>query len=207
MEFNLEEIGIEKGLQYECIYTTENSKGEKNAGPFGFKYLGDDRVSCTLFEGSQTLKNIMETKKYTVNITEDPLIFTYATIGNLPDEYFDDELAVIKDVPAYLTIEVESIEEADKDKFPLKNEKSLYLIEGKITDMKINNRCAHAYNRGLSSLIECLVNYSRYFIVDDEMKAFYENRLDENQRIINKVSDKKTQEAIAYLKDNMLKNK
>ena len=73
--------------------------------------------------------------------------------------------------------------------------------------MKINNRCAHAYNRGLSSLIECLVNYSRYFIVDDEMKAFYENRLDENQRIINKVSDKKTQEAIAYLKDNMLKNK
>ena len=40
MEFNLEEIGIEKDLQYECIYTTENSKGEKNAGPFGFKYLG-----------------------------------------------------------------------------------------------------------------------------------------------------------------------
>lgn len=205
MKYDLSKIGIEKGLKYECIYTTENSKGEKNAGPFGFTYLGEDKVFCNLFEGTTTLKNILETNKYYVNITQDPLIFTYSTIGNLPEEYFDEKLAIIKDVPAYLEVEVEEVKKEKPENFPIdKDDNYIYLITGKITDFKINNSCARGFNRGISSLIECLVNYTRYDMVEDEMKEYYENRLDENQRIINKVSDSQTQKAIELLRKEML---
>ena len=61
---NLEKLGIKKDVQYECITTTTSKDGIKNAGAFGFKYLGDDKVFCRIFEGSKTLKNILDTNEY-----------------------------------------------------------------------------------------------------------------------------------------------
>ena len=61
MESDLEKVGIKKDLQYECITTTINSDGVKNAGAFAFKYLGGDEVHCHIFEGSKTLKKVWKT--------------------------------------------------------------------------------------------------------------------------------------------------
>jgi hypothetical protein len=61
MNYDLSKLGIEKDLEYECITTTISKDGVKNAGAFTFIYLGDDRVHCRIFEGSKTLKNIMDT--------------------------------------------------------------------------------------------------------------------------------------------------
>ena len=88
MKHDLAKLGIEKDLQYECITTTMNKDGVKNAGAFAFIYLGDDRVHCHIFEGSKTLKNILDTNEYVVNVTQDPLVFTYATLNCLGDEYY-----------------------------------------------------------------------------------------------------------------------
>lgn len=202
MEYNLSKVGIEPDLQYECITTTINSDGVKNAGAFAFKYLGEDKVFCRIFEGSKTLKNIQNSNEYVVNITQDPLIFTYATLNCLGDEYFTDDkdIAILKNSPAYIIIDVESILEMNPDDFPIKGDKTIFFITGKIRKFVVNDENAQAFNRGLSALIESLVNFSRYKIVDEKQRKEYMDRLIENQRVIDKVSDEQTKKAIADLK-------
>ena len=202
MNSDLEQIGIEKDIQYECITTTINENGEKNAAAFAFKYLGENKVFCRIFEGSKTLENIINTNEYVVNITQDPLVFTYATLDCLGDEYYtdDDDIAIIKNTPAYIIVDVENIEKKTPDDFPIKGDKNIFFITGKIREFIINDENAKAFNRGLSALIEGLVNFSRYKIVDEEKRKEYMDRLIENQRVINKVSDEKTKKAIADLK-------
>jgi len=202
MSYDLSKVGIEKDIQYECITTTINRDGVKNAGAFAFKYLGDDKVFCRIFEGSKTLKNIQNTNEYVVNITQDPLVFTYATLDCLGDEYYTDDkdIAIIKNSPAYIIVDVEDIEKKTPDDFPIKGDKNIFFITGKIREFVINDKNTQAFNRGLSGLIEGLVNFSRYKIVDDAKRKEYMDRLIENQRVINKVSDEKTQKAMARLK-------
>ncbi|WP_405294113.1 DUF447 domain-containing protein [Methanobrevibacter sp.] len=208
MNCDLEKIGIKKDLQYECITTTISKDGEKNAGAFAFRYLGEDKVHCHIFEGSKTLKNILDTKEYVVNITQNPLVFTYATLDCLGDEYYtnDSDIAIIKNTPAYIIVDVENVEIKTPENFPIKGENSIYFITGKIREFVVNDENAQAFNRGMSALIESLVNYSRYKIVDETKRKAYMDRLIENQRIIDKVSDEKTKKAIADLKAEYEKN-
>ena len=208
MNYDLSKVGIEKDLQYECITTTISEDGIKNAGAFAFKYLGDDKVFCRIFEGSKTLKNIQNTNEYVVNITQDPLAFTYATLDCLDGEYFtsDEDIAIIKNSPAYIIVDGESIEKKTPDDFPIKGDKNIFFITGKIRNFVINDENVKAFNRGLSGLIEGLVNFSRYKIVDDEKRKEYMDRLIENQRVIEKVSDEKTKKAMATLKSEYDKN-
>ena len=208
MKYDLSRLGIEKDLQYECITTTINKDGVKNAGVFAFQYLGEDKVHCHIFEGSKTLKNILETNEYVVNITQDPLVFTYATLDCLGDEYYtdDDSIAIIKNTPAYIIVDVEDVEIKTPENFPIKGDKSIYFITGKIREVVMNAEYAQAFNRGMSALIECLVNFSRYKIVDEERRKAYMDLLIENQRVIDKVSDEKTKKAMAYLRSEYEKN-
>lgn len=208
MNYDLSKVGIEPEIQYECITTTINEDRVKNAGAFAFKYLGEDKVVCRIFEGSKTLKNIQNTKEYVVNITQDPLVFTYATLDCLGDEYYttDDNIAIIKNTPAYIIVDVENIEKKTSDDIPINGDKNIYFITGKIREFVINDKSTQAFNRGLSSLIEGLVNFSRYKIVDEKQRKVYMDKLIENQRVINKVSDEKTKKAIAELKEEYEKN-
>ncbi len=82
MAIDLTDIGIEEGQKYEGIYTTMSRDGVKNAAPIGIVCKGKDKLGCRLFVGTKTLKNIMETGKYVVNITFDPINFVNSTIGN-----------------------------------------------------------------------------------------------------------------------------
>ena len=208
MTIDLSKLGIEKDLQYECITTTVSKDGVKNAAAFAFVYLGGDKVHCHIFEGSKTLKNILDTNEYVVNVTQDPLVFTYATLDCLGDEYFtsDEDIAIIKNTPAYIIVDVENVEAKTPENFPIKGDNSIYFIDGKIREVVINDENAQAYNRGMSGLIEGLVSFSRYKIVDDEKRKAYMDRLIENQRVIEKVSDEKTKKAMARLRAEYEKN-
>ena len=153
MNYDLSKVGIEKDIQYECITTTINEDGVKNAAAFAFKYLGEDKVFCRIFEGSKTLKNIQNTNEYVVNITQNPLVFTYATLDCLGDEYYtdDDDIAIIKNTPAYIIVDVVSIEKMSPDDFPIKGDKNIFLITGKIRKFVVNDENVKAFNRGLSA--------------------------------------------------------
>ena len=208
MKFDLGKIGIEKDIQYECITTTINKEGVKNAGAFAFEYLGDDKVHCHIFKGSKTLKNILDTNEYVVNITQDPLVFTYATLDCLDDEYYtdDDDIAIIKNTPAFIIVDVDEIEIKTPENFPIQGDNNIYSIVGKIRKVAINDKKASPFNRGMPALIESLVNFSRYKMVGEDERKVYMDRLIENQRVINKVSDEKTKKAIEKLKIEYEKN-
>lgn len=208
MKYDLGSVGIHMNLQYECITTTINSKKEKNSAPFAFIYLGEDKVMCRIFEGSKSLENIIQTKQYVVNITQNPIIFTLSTIDRLPDEYYtdDDDIAILRDSGAYLIIDVDEIEMKTPEDFPIKNDTNIYFITGTIKDFIIRDESIKAFNRGFSGLIESLVNCSRYKIVGGEKRKYYKNRLDENRRVIEKVSDDKTKKAMKILTEEYEKN-
>lgn len=207
MTYDLSRVGIMPEIQYECIYTTINDKKEKNSAPFAFIYLGGDKVMCRIFEGSKSLENIKKTGRYVVNITQDPLIFTDSTIGKLDLSYYtdDEDIAVLKDAGSYLIVDVDEIDMKPPEDFPIKNDTNIYFITGTIKEFVINDESQKAFCRGFSGLIECLVNCSRYKIVDGEKKQYYAERLEENKRIIDKVSDSKTKEAMDLVYDEYSK--
>lgn len=208
MNEELEKIGIYTDERYECIYTTIDDKGNKNSAAIGLKYFGDDNIGCRIFEGSKTLENIQKTRKYVVNITQDPMIFTKSTISKLPDEYFtdDEDIAILKDAGSYVIVDVVGINEQKAENTPIDNDQSIFMIKGKIQDIIIKDESIKAFNRGLSGIIECLVNISRYKIVDDEKRQEYMGRVIENNRMISRIGNGKTKEAMKIIKEEYEKN-
>lgn len=208
MNYDLEKIGINTEERYECIYTTIDEDGNKNSAAIGLKYFGQDNIGCRIFEGSKTLENIQKTKKYVVNITQDPLIFTKSTIDKLPEEYFtnDKDIAILKDAGSYIIVNVTDIIEQKPENTPIDNDQSIFIIKGKIQSVTINDESIKAFNRGLSGVIECLVNVSRYKIVDDEKRSEYMARVIENNRMISRIGSKATKEAMQLIKEEYEKN-
>lgn len=205
---NLDNIGIKTDERYECIYTTIDSDGNKNSAAIGLKYFGEDNIGCRIFEGSKTLKNIQETKKYVVNITQDPLIFTKSTIDKLPEEYFtaDKDIAILKDAESYIIVNVVDIQEQKAENTPIDNAQSIFMIKGKIEEVVVRDESVKAFNRALPGIIECLVNFSRYKIVDDEKRSAYMERVIENNRMIGRIGNNQSKEAMKIIKEEYEKN-
>lgn len=205
---NLDNIGIRTDERYECIYTTIDREGNKNSAAIGLKYFGEANIGCRIFEGSQTLKNIQETKRYVVNITQDPLIFTKSTIGKLPDEYFTDDtdIAILKDAGSYIIVNVVDIQEQKAKNTPIDNDQSIFMIRGEIEEVVVRDESIKAFNRALPGIIECLVNFSRYKIVDDEKRSEYMERVNENDRMIGRIGNNQSKESIKIIKEEYEKN-
>ena len=205
---NLDNIGIRTDERYECIYTTIDSEGNKNSAAIGLKYFGEDNIGCRIFEGSKTLKNIQETKKYVVNITQDPLIFTKSTINRLPDEYFTDDkdIAILKDAGSYIIVNVVDIREQKSENTPIDNDQSIFMIKGKIEEVVIRDESIKAFNMALQGIIECLVNFSRYKIVDDEKRQYYMDRVIENERMISRIGNEQSKDVMKSIKEEYEKN-
>ncbi|MBQ2653217.1 MAG: DUF447 family protein [Methanobrevibacter sp.] len=188
MEIDLSLIGMERGRQYETIITSQNDEGIKNAAPIGVLCSGRDMILNRIFKGSQTLDNIISQKEFTVNITHSPELFTDSLLGNLDDKLFSDDLS-LKDCDAYFKCEVISFTEAVKRSDPVRNKGEAIIIKSKVTDLKINKDTA-AFNRGFGYVIESLTNFSRFDLVEGELKEFYIKRFRESYRIVNKVGTK-----------------
>ncbi len=108
-----------------------NKEGVKNAAPIGIQCKGLDKLGCRLFVGTHTLANVMETKRYVINITENSLNFVNSTVGNLDaDKFTDDEdIAILKDADAYIVCEVTNIEKQDKIKDHVTSHGEAYLVD------------------------------------------------------------------------------
>ena len=200
MEIDLALIGMEKGKQYETIITTKNSDNIQNAAPIGVICSGKDKVLCRIFKGGKTLENICNQKEFTVNITHDPELFMLSTLGNLPEEYFNQDNS-IKDIDAYFKCKVVSFKEAVKQSDPIKKKGEAIVIKSKVVELVINNDIK-AFNRGFGYVIESLSNYSRFDLVDEDKKQEYIKTFREANRIVRKIGYKKD---IASM--NAIKNK
>ena len=124
MEVDLTLIGMEKGKQYETIITTNDCESLQNAAPIGVLCAGKDIILNRIFKGSHTLENIISQKEFVVNITHDPELFLKSTLGNLPENYFN-EYNSLKCADAYFKCEVISLKEAVKQSDPIKKKHSI----------------------------------------------------------------------------------
>ena len=128
MEIKLSTIGMEKGRQYETIITTKNEDGSRNAAPIGVICASEDRIINRIFKGRHTLDNIIREKEFIVNITHDPEIFKISTLGNLPQDYFDDNCS-LKCGEAYFKCKVISLTEAVKQSDPVRKKGEAIVIK------------------------------------------------------------------------------
>lgn len=227
MSIDLSSVGMKKGQQYETIITTIDSEDKKNGAPIGVICKDKYKIMCRIFKGSKTLDNIILNNEFIVNITLNPILFTLATIGNIPEDFFidsniedkdknnnkeykdkknnDKNLPILKDVDAYLICKVIDIKNAFKKSDPIKKSEAKVIIAN-VEDIILNNKCAKAANRGFYCLIESLVNFTRIDIVDNEKKDYFLDRFNESKRVVNKVGSSEEKKAIELLGETF-KNK
>ena len=120
---NLESLNMFKGQLYETIVTTQSNEHVKNAAPIGVICKDSNHVVIHLDNCVHTHLNILENGELIVNIIKDPLIFTYSTLGELDDEYFDDfnGFPLIKNTLGFFKAHVIKIRE--------KREKTIIMME------------------------------------------------------------------------------
>ncbi|MBE6499041.1 MAG: DUF447 family protein [Methanobrevibacter thaueri] len=198
----LSEIGMEKGKQYETIVSTADLNNLNNAAPIGIICSGDDRVICRIFKGSKTLDNILLHKKFIVNITHDPELFLLSTIGNLPEDYFNENGSV-KNIDAYFKCEVISFTEAVKQSDPIRSSSEAIVIKSQVTELIINNN-VKAFNRGFGYVVESLANFTRFDLVDENQKQVYLDNFREAKRVVNKIGYKEDIQAMNEIKKELI---
>lgn len=203
MEIKLSTIGMEKGRQYETIITTKNEDGSRNAAPIGVICASEDRIINRIFKGSHTLDNIIREKEFIVNITHDPEIFKISTIGNLPQDYFDDNYS-LKCGDAYFKCKVISLTKAVKQSDPVKKKGEAIVIKSEVVDLIIKKQ-TKAMNRGFGYVIETLTNLTRFDLVDDAKKEEYLTQFREAYRVTLKVGTKKDIKAMHEIKKELIK--
>lgn len=203
MQIDLASVGMEKGKQYETIITTTSCDDIKNAAPIGVICAGQDKVLNRIFKGSRTLENIISKREFIVNITHNPEVFTLSTVGNLPEDYFNEDNS-LKCADAYFKCEVISLKEAVKQSDPVKSNGEAIVIKSKVTQLVINKQ-TRPINRGFGYVIESLSNLTRVDIVGEEQKEEYFERFREANRIVTKVGYKQDIEAIQKIKKELIK--
>lgn len=201
MEIDLTKISMLKGQQYETIITTINDDGSLNAAPIGILCRGKDKVMCRIFKGSHTLENIISQKEFIVNICENPELFTWSLLDNLEKDDFSEDQSM-KNVDAYFKCKVTSIKEAVKQSDPVKKKSEANVIKADVCKLIIRNP-VKAYNRSFSYVVECLTNFSRIDIVDDEKRKYYLDSFKEARRVVKKVGSKQDKEAMDMIKSKL----
>lgn len=195
---DLTTIGLKKGIHYETIITTEYG-GKSNSAPIGVICLNKDTIMCRIFNTSKTLKNIKKTKNFIVNITDDPLAFTYSTISTVPESYLKKDNS-LKCSNSYFKCEVESIKNVVKDIDPI-NKSAKSVIRAKVIEICKNSE-GKPLNRAMDLLVESAYNISKI----SKNPEYYLKRFKEAKRVITKVGTREDKKAIRTMIE-YLKNK
>ena len=206
MVLGLFDIGMCKGQQYEVILTTWNDDNTRNAAPFGILVKNNNEIINRIYKGSKTLSNIKRNKEFTVNLTYNPLYFSYSLIDNISDEFYVDcDSLVLRDVDAFFNVEVNDIKNIFREDDPLSPVEVTY-IKSYVDNVIVNNESVNPLNRGIHCVIESLVNYSRIDKVNSSVKEYYLGRFKENYRVAKKVGGKKDKMAMEYIIKNLEDN-
>lgn len=194
---------MEKGRQYETVITTKNEDGTKNAAPIGVICAGDNRIISRIFKGSHTLENIIREREFIVNITHDPEIFKTSTLGNLPQNYFNEDYS-LKCAEAHFKCRVTRLTEAVKQSDPVKKKDEAIVIKSEVDELIIN-KPTKAMNRGFGYVIETLTNLTRFDLVDDAKKEQYLVLFREAYRVTLKVGTKEDIRAMNEIKKELIR--
>ncbi len=196
---NLYSLNMEKGLHYEAIVTTRNEDGTPNAAPMGVICKGHDQIVLRLHEGSRTISNVKREQKFYVNLSRDPLLFTYSLIDNPSTKEFQEEKYgfSLKNADASFFGVVDHEKNVNgNDSF---GESRTMMFHSQVQDITQKKKESEPLNRAICGVLEALVNLSRVRRVSSQKKKEYANRLKEISRVVNHVGAPKHKKAIELI--------
>ena len=193
-------LNMEKGLHYGGIVTTRNEDGIPNAAPMGIICKGPEQVVLRLHEGSHTIANVKRDKKFYVNLSRDPLLFTYSLIGGQSDLEFVEESHgfSLKNADASFFGEVHHEKEIVNENDAM-GENITIMFHSQVRDIKQEKKESEPLNRAICGVLEALVNLSRVKRVPQEKKMEYAERLKEISRVVNHVGGPRHKQAMELI--------
>ncbi|WP_455645198.1 DUF447 domain-containing protein [Methanosphaera sp.] len=183
---------------YEVLITTI-SNGISHTKPFGMK-INDNKIILNLFP-NKTLHNLKQNAIFIIQITQNPLIYVKAATNQLSaNDYYDDK--ILKQADYILKSKVISMKEIEiNDKY---GKNILTEITAEPIELKKLKDTIPMINRATNTIINLLVDYSRFYAMDDfEKKKFYEKIVD-SERIIEKTGNKNHLESLMILKKEVM---
>ena len=206
---DLYSLNMVKGQLYETIVSTKYNRNDSlekvqkspylNAAPIGVLCKNATQIVLYLYEGTHTLQNIKQGNDFIVNITQDPLLFTKSTLGDLSEDYFEyyNELPYLEDTDAFFVCHVHEIKDITK-----KNElgsSNMSIVTANVEKIVQINSPVNPLNRGIYAVIESLIHYTRLDLADDETKNSYWARIKEMNRVARKVGSSQEKEALSEI--------
>lgn len=196
----LESLNMFKGQLYETIVTTQNGELVKNAAPIGVICKDSNHVVIHLDNCVHTHLNILENGELIVNITKNPLVFTYSTLGELDDKYFDEfkGFPMIKDSIGFFKAHV--VKTRNKKRENDCNDGIGNIVTCEVDDIYISDyKEIVPLNRAMNAVIESLIYYCRFDHKYSHMQKEIWIHMKELNRVCHKVgneSEKKSMELI-----------
>ncbi len=184
---------LEEGMTYEVLISTENEDKSRNIKPFGLK-VKDNLFFLKLFP-NRTFFNIKRTEEFTVYFLHDVLIFAEALTsgldyGNLLDKVNYEVGCKV------LNSDAMGIEDAyGKNVTTTIMAKPLNIIEHK--------KSLPIINRASNHIMELLVDFSRYDLMDVDAKNNFIQKVDSSEKIIGKTGNKKHLDSLNLIKKEL----
>ena len=204
---NLESLNMFKGQLYETIVTTENNESVRNAAPIGVICKDSNHVVIHLDNCVHTHLNILENGELIVNIIKDPLVFTYSTLGELDDEYFDqfNNFPMIKDSLGFFKAHViKTIEKKRENDY---NDGIGNVVTCEVEDIYISeNNEIVPLNRAMNAVIESLVYYCRFDHKYKDMQKEIWTHMKELNRVCQKVGNDSEKKSMKLILDKLREN-
>ena len=203
----LESLNMFKGQLYETIVTTQNGELVKNAAPIGVICKDSNHVVIHLDNCVHTHQNIMENGELIVNITKDPLIFTYSTLGELEEEHFDEfnGFPMIKDSLGFFKAHViKTIEKKRENDY---NDGIGNVVTCEVEDIYIRDYNEIVpLNRAMNAVIESLVYYCRFDHKYRQKQDIIWTHMKELNRVCQKVGNEKEKKSMKLILDKLKEN-
>ena len=204
---NLESLNMFKGQLYETIVTTQNKESVKNAAPIGVICKDSNHVVIHLDNCVHTQQNIMENGELIVNITKDPLIFTYSTLGELNEDHFDEfnGFPMIKDSLGFFKAHViKTIEKKRENDY---NDGIGNVVTCEVEDIYIRDYNEIVpLNRAMNAVIESLVYYCRFDHKYRQKQDIIWTHMKELNRVCQKVGNEKEKKSMKLILDKLKEN-
>jgi hypothetical protein len=194
MVAKLTNLGFSENTIFETIVSTYNKDGTPNAAPMGTIMQNQKTISLTIFNSSQTSRNLKANKCAVINLTGNIEVF-YKTAfketnpaGKLPQEWFGKAETV--EAPklrlANATIDVSVVGMA-----PIGAEKTKFSCN--IEQIDASKMCPQVYCRANALTIEAIIHATRVkaFANDKKLQKSVSNLLElikNSNEIVNRVA-------------------
>ena len=191
----MNKLNLEDNIIYEVLITTK-SNNTYHTKPFGVQFR-DNKVILNLYPNN-TISNLKNNGQFIIEITNNPLLFTKATLNKLDGTDYNkghlcDSSVVIK----------ASVESIDTKKISNKyGISTLFSVIASIKDYEILDSKPPIISRATNKIIDLLIDYTRLeFFNQKQLNNYYKN-LEDTALFINKTGNDLHKISIELLKES-----